>query len=92
MQGAVSAAGERAAADMLAAALSALERAYAAALAAADTLLPSRGAAPGGRFAHTAVVFMAGQAVILRAALGSCAAWAALAEQGAEPGTLGGGA
>ena len=78
LQGAVSSAGEQAAADSLMAALGSLEQTYAAALAAAS----SRGPDAGGPFARAAVVFLAGQRAILRAALASCRAWVAQAETG----------
>ena len=60
---------------MLTGALRSLERTYAGALEAAA----ARGGPPGGAFARAALVFMAGQLAMLRAALASCGAWASRA-------------
>ena len=60
---------------MLTRALRSLEHAYSGALEAAA----ARGEPPGGPFARAALVFMAGQRGMLRAALASCAAWASRA-------------
>lgn len=57
---------------MLTHALRSLERAYTGALEAAA----ARGGPSGGPFARAALVFMAGQRAMLRAALASCQAWA----------------